>query len=185
MAICAAAVVLSGRWAASPRRPGDHRTQRRIQWVLLGILVAVAVVSLTRQSLAEHYRARAENALAATPSNALKLADRSIRFQREAVPAYYLKAAALARLGRGLQAEHVLREAIRREPDNFLNFALLGDLLVRRGEIARARAAYGKALRLKPRDLQLRNYVRDPRQALQSLSDATGRLASGLGGPIR
>ena len=185
MAICAAAVVLCGRWSASPLQPGDHRTQRRIQWVLLGILVTVAVVSLTRQSLAEHYRARTENALAATPSKALKLADRSIRFQREALPAYYLKAAALARLGRGLPAEHVLREAIRREPDNFLNFALLGDLLVRRGELARARAAYGTALRLKPLDLQLRNYVRDPRQALQPLTDATGRPASGLGGPIR
>jgi hypothetical protein len=40
------------------------------------------------------------------------------------------------------------------------------DLAVRRGEIAAARAAYARALRLNPRDAQLRELAVDPSRAV-------------------
>jgi cytochrome c-type biogenesis protein CcmH/NrfG len=54
-----------------------------------------------------------------------------------------------------------LREAARREPRNFVTWALLGDLAVRSGNMAVAKQNYRRALALNPRDVGLRQHVRD------------------------
>jgi Flp pilus assembly protein TadD len=70
----------------------------------------------------------------------------------EIMEAYYLESAAHARLGQYRPAIGALREAVRREPHDFLPWALLGDLATRRGDLERARGYYARAAALNPRD---------------------------------
>ena len=72
--------------------------------------------SLSRQGLAEHLRAEPQEALAERPAEALREADRALRLDPEAIAAYYVKAAALARFDEAEAAQAALREAARREP---------------------------------------------------------------------
>ncbi|MDQ3678038.1 MAG: hypothetical protein M3401_14790, partial [Actinomycetota bacterium] len=85
------------------------------------------------------------------------------RLDREAIAAYYAKAAALARFGEGDAARAVLLDATRREPQNFVTWALLGDLSVRQGRLRAAQADYRRAARLNPRDPGLAKLAADPR----------------------
>ena len=48
-----------------------------------------------------------------------------------------------------------------------MTWALLGDLAVRRGDLAEARALYGRAHALNPRDPSLDALARDPQPALR------------------
>jgi tetratricopeptide (TPR) repeat protein len=169
MALVAGATLL-----VAPDDAGRHDESRRTQRALarrlapalvVGVLLVVASVSLSRQGLAEHFRTRAQNALATRPGDALVEADRSLRLDPEAMRTYYVKAAALARFDRGPAARAVLMEAAAREPRDFVTWALLGDLAVRMGDLADARRMYGRALALNPRDPALRAQARDPRVA--------------------
>jgi Flp pilus assembly protein TadD len=54
----------------------------------------------------------------------------------------------------------VLLAAAALEPHNYVPPALLGDLAVRRGDLAVARAAYARALVLNPRDPTIQTDVR-------------------------
>jgi cytochrome c-type biogenesis protein CcmH/NrfG len=83
------------------------------------------------------------------------------------VDTYYVKAAALARFGEGEATERVLRQAIAREPGNFLSYAVLGDVLMRQERLNDARAAYRAALARNPRNVGLRTLVEDPRAVLE------------------
>jgi tetratricopeptide (TPR) repeat protein len=129
-------------------------------------VLMVAGVSLSRQALAEHYRAEASSALGRQPARAVEEADRALRLDPEMVAVYYTKAAALARFNDADGARAALREALRREPDDFVTWTLLGDLEVRRGAIGAARRSYRGALRRNPLDPSLQALVRDPRLAL-------------------
>jgi UDP-N-acetylmuramyl pentapeptide phosphotransferase/UDP-N-acetylglucosamine-1-phosphate transferase len=128
----------------------------------IGAIVAVTGALLTRQGLADHYRARAFEALASNPTRAIVEADRSLRLDGDAVRSYYAKAAALARLDRAVDADAALQEAIRREPRNSVTWALRGDLATRRGQTDDARLFYGRALTLNPLDPGLRQLVGPP-----------------------
>jgi Flp pilus assembly protein TadD len=98
---------------------------------------------------------------------AIAKADDSLALDDEALATYYVKAAAYARLDDYGRARATLLEATRREPHDFVTWGLLGDLAVRRGEMAQARRAYGRASRLNPRSAPLAALARDPRSALQ------------------
>lgn len=76
----------------------------------------------------------------------------------------YLRAAAYARLDDYQRARASLVEATRREPHDYVPWALLGDLATRRGDRALARRYYRRAVELNPRDTRLR----------EELSDGTG-----------
>lgn len=138
-------------------------------------LVAVALllsgVSLSRQALSEFYARDAAEQLADNPGQALKRANQALRLQPEAIRVRYTKAAALARFGDAAGARAALEEARRREPDDFVTYALLGDLAVRMGNLRLARANYREALERNPRDPSLPGLVRDPRSALRGAGE--------------
>jgi tetratricopeptide (TPR) repeat protein len=159
-AVIGGAAVLA-RGPNAPRRP--HPTGVTVTGAIVGAaVVVVAMTSLSRQLLADFYRARGQTQLATAPAQALHSANRSLRVDGDATATYYLKAAALARFGAADAAEATLNAAIAREPGNFLSYALLGDLLTRRGRRHDAHTAYATALRLNPRDPALRALVRTP-----------------------
>jgi hypothetical protein len=72
----------------------------------------------------------------------------------------YLQASAHEDLGQRRAARADLADAVQLEPKNFVNYVLLGDLEVRAGRPARARALYRRALRLNPLDVGLRKLSR-------------------------
>ena len=154
------------------RALGLGRTRPRATRVVLaatiGATIAFTALSLSRQGLAERYVHRAHAALAHDPERALVEANRALRLDREAVPAYYAKAAALARFGQAAAARSVLVDAGRREPRNFVTWVLLGDLSVRSGDLRAARGAYTRALRLNPREPGLAQLARDPGSAIRA-----------------
>jgi UDP-N-acetylmuramyl pentapeptide phosphotransferase/UDP-N-acetylglucosamine-1-phosphate transferase/O-antigen ligase len=154
-----AGIAASSRaYAAAWQRP-----RRVAPVILVGVAITIAAVSLSRQGLSERYVERAQTALAGHPERALVEANRALRLDREAIAAYYAKAAALARFGEGEAARAVLLDATRREPQNFVTWALLGDLSVRLGDLRAARADYRRAHRLNPRDPSLAKLAADPR----------------------
>jgi Flp pilus assembly protein TadD len=63
-------------------------------------------------------------------------------------------------------ARAALLEATRREPHDFVTWALLGDLAVRRGDLAQARRDYGRASELNPRGPGLESLAKNPRAGL-------------------
>lgn len=164
VALCLAAILLTDperRNADSSRRPPVAAL------VAVALLLAVAGASLTRQGLAETHQRRAESALPSDPKKALREADRSLDIDDTAVEAYYAKAAALARLHRAQDAERTLLRAAAEEPSDFVTWTLLGDLSVRRGNFARAKASYERASRLNPLDPTVAALAKDPAVALK------------------
>jgi tetratricopeptide (TPR) repeat protein len=115
-----------------------------------------AIVVTGRPTLADHLRSEAQEELRRDPGAALRTATDSLSLNPDSLQAYYLKAAALARFDAYQPARSALTEAIDREPHNYVSWALLGDLAIRRGNFPLALRAYGRASRLNPRDRVLR-----------------------------
>jgi tetratricopeptide (TPR) repeat protein len=153
-----------------PQAPGRLRFATRPAVIAGAAVAALALVaaggSLSRQGLADYFQHRAENALAGDPLKAIREANRSLRLDAENPRTYYVKAAALARFNQGDAARAVLRQALAKEPDDFVTWTLLGDLAVRQGNLAEAKRNYQRAAALNPRDASIRALARDPRQAL-------------------
>jgi UDP-GlcNAc:undecaprenyl-phosphate/decaprenyl-phosphate GlcNAc-1-phosphate transferase len=133
--------------------------------MVLGTLV-VAGASLSRQGLADFYRARAERELEARPAVALTDTDRSLTIDSDAVQSYYVKASALARFNQATGAERALEAALRHEPDNYVTWALLGDVAVREGRLSQAKRDYTRAHQLNPRNSTLSKLAARPSAAL-------------------
>jgi UDP-N-acetylmuramyl pentapeptide phosphotransferase/UDP-N-acetylglucosamine-1-phosphate transferase len=152
--------------ASAPARPSRARF---VPAIAVGVAITVAAVSLGRQGLSERYVERAQSALARDPERALVEANRALRLDRESIAAHYAKAAALARFGEGGSARAVLLDATSREPRNFVTWALLGDLSVRQGDLATAKANYRRAARLNPRDRGLATLATNPQAAVDRL----------------
>jgi UDP-GlcNAc:undecaprenyl-phosphate GlcNAc-1-phosphate transferase len=164
-ALIAVAVLLRWPEAAEPGAapaPAALAARSRLEWwrrpalvSATAIVLALAATSLTRQGLADRFRAQAQDDLASSPKSAIDWANRSLRLDSDAPTTYYVKAAALARFGAARPAEQVLQEAIRREPGNFLSYALLGDLYTREKRFGLASEAYRSALAQNPREPDL------------------------------
>jgi cytochrome c-type biogenesis protein CcmH/NrfG len=152
----------------APRRvlgwiPGGGRTSAALGIAAVAVALVMAGASLSRQALADGFRAQAQNEVATNPSAALAAANRSLSFDDDAVSTYYVKAAALARFDEAAAAQATLRTALQREPQNFVTWTLLGDIAVRRGDLSAARADYTHAHALNPRDPSLLALAADPR----------------------
>lgn len=158
MAIVGSAVLVSPRGAAgSLPRPGA--LHGRLGLILGGSMVlatlVVAGASLSRQGLADFYRARAEGELDVRPAVALTDVNRSLTIDPDAVKGYYVKASALARFDQATGAERALLAALKQEPDNYVTWALLGDVAVRQDRLLLAKHDYLHAHRLNPRNSTL------------------------------
>jgi UDP-GlcNAc:undecaprenyl-phosphate GlcNAc-1-phosphate transferase len=168
IALCLIAVLLRRRTPLEAPQSSAPPHLRPAAVALAAVVAAALVLagaSLTRQGLADHYRAKAADALPGDPANALVQADRSLRLNGDAVRTYYVKAAAQARFDRGAEAERTLQAAAAKEPSDFVTWALLGDLALRRGHEPEAKAYYVKAARLNPRDPALAQRAADPTPA--------------------
>jgi UDP-GlcNAc:undecaprenyl-phosphate/decaprenyl-phosphate GlcNAc-1-phosphate transferase len=158
VALAAAAVLLSPwRRTAAGRGP-----LHMLVVACCAALVVGAAVFLGRATLADRHATNAQDASATNPRRALAEADRSLALNHDAVSTHYLRSAAYARLGDYVRSRDSLLVATRVEPQNFVTWALLGDLSVRRGDRRLAQAYYRKALALNPRDPQLRTLARNP-----------------------
>jgi tetratricopeptide (TPR) repeat protein len=132
--------------------PGRPRVRTALVSAAVALALVVTALSLSRQGLADYFRNQAQDALATNPADALRQADSSLRLDGDAVASYYVRAAALARFNRGPEASTALVTAAAKEPRNFLTWALLGDLAVRRRQLRLAKAYYTRAHMLNPRD---------------------------------
>jgi hypothetical protein len=160
--ITGAAVLCAGVLTTTPesRDSGSLAGFRRLS-VIGGLAVlAVLSASVARQYAADWYVERGQGQLAPRPEAALNDASHALQLNPARMDAYYLKAAALARANRYSDARSTLKEATRREPFNYVPWALLGDLAVRRGDTAAAHGAYAEASRRNPFDAALRELVR-------------------------
>jgi UDP-GlcNAc:undecaprenyl-phosphate/decaprenyl-phosphate GlcNAc-1-phosphate transferase len=167
--VTAIALVAAVCLVRGPDRATAGAARARRSWIpVVGValVIAFAALSLSRQALSGHFVSAARDAVPVDPAAALREADRALRIDPELMGAYYAKSAALARFDEPEAAKAALREAARREPRNFVTWALLGDLAVRTGDIAEARTLYARSLALNPRDPSLVELARDPRSAL-------------------
>jgi cytochrome c-type biogenesis protein CcmH/NrfG len=147
--LCSAAVLV-GPWRSERAAKGGRA---RIAVVVVGAVVVVfAAVLVGRAALAHRYLDDGRELLARDPVAALDKARSSLDMNDEALPAYYLEAAAWARLNEYARARDALNAAAAREPHDFVTYALLGDLATRRGEYGRALRDYRRAHRLNPRN---------------------------------
>jgi tetratricopeptide (TPR) repeat protein len=153
IALIAAVVLLSAETKRGQSLPTDSRPGGRHVSTAIAVatILTVAGIGLTRQGLSERYEAAAAAALRDDPERALVEADRALRLDPESVRAYHLKAASLARFGQADASRASLLEAARREPGDFVTWALLGDLATRTGDKASERY-YARARRLNPRE---------------------------------
>ena len=122
----------------------------------------VAIVFIGRPTLAQHLRGKAQDEVQTRPLKALDTVEESLSLNPDSVQAYYIKSAALARFDAYVPARAAMLEAVRREPHNYVSWALLGDLATRRGDITPAMRAYSRASTLNPRSLELRQLSSRP-----------------------
>jgi tetratricopeptide (TPR) repeat protein len=164
IALCAAAALVAP-WSAG--RGSRRLMTGRIVAVAAACIAAVAAAySVGRLAIADRYRIDARDELRSDPVEALRLANQSLAFNDQSLPALHVKAAAYARLGRYRAARRAILQATRLEPHDHLPWALLGDLAVRRGDFATARRAYRRASELNPKSKAISALASNPRAAL-------------------
>jgi hypothetical protein len=164
IALCGAAMLLSPWMRPVPR---DWSRARILATAGVAVVLLFAALTVGRFAAAEKLRLDGRDKVASEPVEALRLANRSLALNGDSLPAIYLKSASYAQLGIYGKSRAALIEATRKEPHDWLPWALLGDVEVRRGGIAQARRHYSRALRLNPRDDGLQQLVKDPRLALE------------------
>ena len=117
------------------------------------ITIAPRILSLDNQQAAEHALGNG------APKAAITDASRALDYDSRSVQTLVLRAAGFARLQAFAPALADLKRALAVEPRNWVTWALLGDLLTRRGERLRAHSAYERALALNPLEPSLRSAV--------------------------
>jgi tetratricopeptide (TPR) repeat protein len=118
---------------------------------LLALAVSGGLLYLSDTQLRLAREHKAEGEVAAQ----LEAAEAAENLSPTSVEALYLRASALETQGEEREARRALREALEREPGNFVTLALLGDLEVRAGNPEAARALYARAAEENPLDVGL------------------------------
>jgi tetratricopeptide (TPR) repeat protein len=165
--ICAALLLVTPEGRSQAEDWFDRAGMIRTGLLLVSVvLIALLAMSTGRQYAGERYRKAGQEVLAEDPQSALEKADTALDLNSGDMRAYYLKAAAYARLDDYESTQATLLEAARHEPSNSAPWALLGDATIRSGDVERARAYYEEGLERNPRDPQLQDLVEDPHRAL-------------------
>ena len=153
--------MLLSPWKAhrAPVAAGARSIAHRIVVVACAALVVTAAIFLGRATLTNQHAGDAQAAAASDPARAIAETDKALAINRDSISTYYTRAATYARLNDYERARGALLDALQVEPENFVTWALLGDLAVRHGDKAQAETYYRRALALNPRDPQLRNQV--------------------------
>ena len=134
IALAAAAALLA--------RPGRDRAPALAGRTLASIAIAAAAaiaiagaLTIAPRVLSLHAQASAQRALADNrPRVAIADATRALDYDPSSVPALVLRAAGFARLHAFAPTLADIERAIALEPHNWVTWALLGDLLTRRGD---------------------------------------------------
>lgn len=144
-----------------PRRSTRIATRTRARVGLAAAATAVAIVGsvmIAPRIVSLNAQADARTALARNaPRGAITDATRGLEYDPSSVTALVLRSAGFARLHAFAPSLADLKRAITLEPQNWATWALLGDLLARRGDLVSARAAYRHALSLNPLEPELRS----------------------------
>jgi Flp pilus assembly protein TadD len=115
------------------------------------LTIAPRVLSLDAQGSAQAALDRGQ------PHAAVLDATNALKYDSRSVPALVLRSAAFARLHAFEPSLADLKRATATEPRNWVIWALVGDLLTRRGDRSGARSAYFRALALDPLEPDLRS----------------------------
>ena len=169
IALCCAAVLVAP-WR-EPRANSARRARVGIVAVC-GVAVIAGTILVGRAVLADRYLTEGRDALPEDPVEAITKARDSRQLNDERLSVYYVESAAWARLGDYRRARSVLSEATRREPHDFVPWALLGDIAIRRDDRREALRNYRRAHALNPRDEALGAAV----QAARTLPTSGGRI---------
>jgi hypothetical protein len=148
IALAAAVALASGPESRSVALAG----RLRIAVIVAAAFVAIAgAVTIAPRILSLHAQASAQRALdRGAPRAAVADATAALEYDPDSVPAFVLRAAGFAALHSFPYALADLKRAVADEPRNWATWALMGDLLTRRGDRPGARAAYAHALALDP-----------------------------------
>ena len=162
--LCSAAVLV-GPWR-SERGPQPGRA--RIVVVAAGAVIVVfgGGARGTRGARAPLRQRRPRTAGERIPRGRSKRPVTRLDLNDEALPAYYLEAAAWARLDDYARARAALDAAAAREPHDFVTYALLGDL-ARAAMTRQALRDYRRALGLNPRNEALAAAVAESRRRIR------------------
>lgn len=143
-----------GNW----RDDGSPRAGLDVFLRAAGIAVlALLAASVGRQFAADWYTEKSQASLASNPEKSYREAAQALSLNASRMDAYYLQAAALARRNDYDGARSKLLAASRREPFNYVPWALLGDLATRRGDRSQATIYYRQASRRNPYDVGLKD----------------------------
>jgi O-antigen ligase len=152
LAVLALGIAAGGQQAEPRAAPGRWSPARAAAAAAL----AAVMVSVTFLYLSDLYVRKARVDALDSPRTELTSARTAAWFNPLAVTPLYLQASALEGEGDRAAAKEALRDALDREPDNFVTLALLGDFEVRGGDGVAARKYYRRALLLNPLDSGLR-----------------------------
>ena len=139
------------------RRPRAAARVAR-QAALVAVLAALALVaaSIGRQYAASRYETSGGAKAQTEPVAAIHSLQTAEQLDPYSLQTLYDIASAYAALDDYPDARTALLAAERREPQNYVPPALLGDLATRRGDYRQAFAAYSRASKLDPRDPEVR-----------------------------
>jgi len=152
IALVAAGVVLTSPEPSGERPRSAGWRRATLPLIVVVALLAVLAAAEGRRWAADYYLARSGSELSSDAAAALRDADQALDLDPESLPTHYAAARAYARLGRYEAARATLLQATRKEPSDYVPWVLLGDLDVRHGNLARARADYRRATTLSPYD---------------------------------
>jgi predicted Zn-dependent protease len=170
IALCAAAALCDPSLSApiSRRRAPSRGLSGLAGGVAATVVLAIGGASLARATAARHYLDRARAELASSPLRAIDDSQRVLGIDDANLDAYYVKAAGQARFNLAAEARATLLRATQEAPQNFVTWALLGDLETRAGQLSAARGYYRRARRLDPRDPELAVLAAHPERGLRA-----------------
>jgi tetratricopeptide (TPR) repeat protein len=135
-------------------------------------VLALVAASIGRQYAASRYMASGAAKSQTQPVQAIRALHTAEQLDPYSLQTLYDIASAYAALDDYTDARAALLAAERREPENYVTAALLGDLATRRGYYRVALTDYFRAQSLDPHDAEMQSLVLETRARLAPASSA-------------